>query len=113
MQVGFSLTSAPGCSHTTLLGDRREIMDGRDVRAVSSLYGGFWSFDFTDHCYMTNPYFPPDAFMDGLGDRLKVLVKAYPSTNRHISAMIASPLGLTSDELVVAKQFAVVGSEDH
>ncbi len=51
---------------------------------------------------MTNPYFPPDAFMDGLGDRLKVLVKAYPSTNRHISAMIASPLGLTSDELVVA-----------
>lgn len=77
-------------------------MDGQDVRAVSSLYGGFWSFDFTDHCYMTNPYFPPDDFMDALGARLKELVKAYPSTNRHISSMVASPLGLSPDELVVA-----------
>jgi histidinol-phosphate/aromatic aminotransferase/cobyric acid decarboxylase-like protein len=72
-----------------------------EVRSVSSLYGGFWNFDIQDFCYMTNRYFPPKEFLDSLAANLVTLVGAYPSTNRHLSSLVAEPLGLTSDELVV------------
>ena len=72
-----------------------------DLRAVSSLYGGFWNFDVQDFCYMTNRYFPPDEFIQSLSANLGALVGSYPSTNNHLSSLVAEPLGLTSDELVV------------
>ncbi len=77
-------------------------MEQPDVRYISSLYGGFWSFDVNDFCYMTNPYFPPDEFIDSLGARLRRLVKSYPSTNWHLSSLAAVPLGITHEELVIA-----------
>jgi threonine-phosphate decarboxylase len=77
-------------------------IDQKDVRSVSSLYGGFWNFDIKDFCYMTNPYFPPNEFFESMGANLKVLVKAYPSTNWHISSLVAKPLGLTHEEVVIA-----------
>ena len=77
-------------------------MNQLDVKYVSSLYGGFWNFEIKDFCYMTNPYFPPEGFVDALGSRLKQMIKAYPSTNWHISSLIAAPLGLTHEEVVVA-----------
>ena len=77
-------------------------MEQRNVRYVSSLYGGFWNFDIKDFCYMTNPYFPPQQFMDSLVSNLRVLVKSYPSTNWHISSLVARPLGLTHNEVVIA-----------
>ena len=77
-------------------------MEQRDVRYVSSLYGGFWSFDVKDFCYMTNPYFPPEEFIESLGSRLRELVKSYPSTNWYLSSLVAEPLGITHEELVIA-----------
>jgi threonine-phosphate decarboxylase len=73
-----------------------------DVRAVSSLYGGFWNFEIQDFCYMTNQYFPPDEFIESLSSRLRTLVKSYPSTNSHLSSLIAEPLGMGRQEVVVA-----------
>ncbi len=73
-----------------------------DVQYVTSLYGGYWDFKIKDFCYLTNPYFPPDRFMESLSARLVELVKAYPSTNWHISSMLAEPMGLTDKELVIA-----------
>jgi threonine-phosphate decarboxylase len=72
-----------------------------DVRAVSSLYGGFWNFDVQDFCYMTNRYFPPDGFFDSLSSNLRTLVQSYPSTNGYLSSLVARPLGMTHEELVV------------
>ena len=77
-------------------------MDNRDIRYYSSLYGGFWSFDVRDFCYMTNQYFPPDSFIEALSRRLTRLVKSYPSTNWYLSSLAAQPLGLTHEELVIA-----------
>ena len=72
-----------------------------DVRAVSSLYGGFWNFEVQDFCYMTNRYFPPEEFFESLRSSLRTLVTSYPSTNRSLSSLLAGQLGVTSDELVV------------
>ena len=77
-------------------------MEQRDMRNISSLYGGFWNFDVKDFCYMTNPYFPPQEFIDSLGANLRTLIKSYPSTNWYISSLVAKPLGLTHDEIVIA-----------
>ena len=71
------------------------------VQAVSSLYGGFWNFDLQDFCYMTNRYFPPADFIGELASSLPALVKAYPSTNRHLSSLVAAHLGLTHEQVVV------------
>jgi len=75
--------------------------DSRGARGVSSLYGGYWNFDVQDFCYMTNRYFPPKELLDTLSANLTTLVGAYPSTNWHLSSLVAEPLGLTGDELVV------------
>ena len=71
------------------------------VKAVSSMYGGFWNFDVQDFCYMTNRYFPPEEFLGALSSSLGTLVDSYPSTNRHLSSLVAEPLGMTPDQLVV------------
>ncbi len=77
-------------------------MEQRDLQYVSSLHGGFWNFDIKDFRYMTNPYFPPDEFMENLQSRLKELVKSYPSTNWRISSLVAEPLGLSHEHVVIA-----------
>ena len=71
------------------------------VQAVSSLYGGFWNFDIQDFCYMTNRYFPPEELIETLSLSLPKLVASYPSTNRHLSTLVAEPLGMTPDQVVV------------
>ena len=82
--------------------DKNSDVPDAEVKYVSSLYGGFWDLDVKDFCYMTNPYFPPEEFLTDLGSRLQVLIKAYPSTNWHISSLLAKSVGLTQQELIVA-----------
>ncbi len=82
--------------------DKNSDFPDSEVKYVSSLYGGFWDLDVKDFCYMTNPYFPPEEFLADLGARLQVLIKGYPSTNWHISSLLAKFLGLTQQELIVA-----------
>ncbi|MBT97286.1 MAG: hypothetical protein CL902_01490 [Dehalococcoidia bacterium] len=76
-------------------------MRTQEVDRLSSLYGGFWNHDVLDFCYMTNRYFPPKQFMDDLQARLPELVGSYPSTNVHLSSLLAEQLGLSQDGLVV------------
>ena len=73
-----------------------------NVHSVASLYGGFWNYNVKDFCYMTNPYFPPEEFLDDLGSRLRELVKSYPSTNWHLSSLVAATLNLTHEEVLIA-----------
>ena len=73
----------------------------QDAHYISSLYGGFWSFDVKDFCYMTNHYFPPEGLLEDMRGRLVDLIKAYPSTNWRLSSLFAEPMGLSHRESVV------------
>ena len=73
-----------------------------NVKAVSGLYGGFWNFDVQDFCYMTNRYFPPKEFLDSVAGNILTLIGSYPSTNRHLSSILADQLGMRQEEIVVA-----------
>ena len=76
-------------------------MPDQTVEYLSSLYGGFWDFEVKDFCYMTNRFFPPETLLEDMGLHLTELVKAYPSTNWYVSSLLAEPLGLTENEVVV------------
>ena len=78
------------------------------VQAVSSLYGGFWNFELQDFCYMTNRYFPPADLIGELASSLPELVKSYPSTNWRLSSLVAAPLGLTHEQVVVGNGAAEI-----
>jgi histidinol-phosphate/aromatic aminotransferase/cobyric acid decarboxylase-like protein len=73
----------------------------KTARYVSSLYGGFWNFGVKDFCYLVNPYFPPNEFIESLRLRLDELIRSYPSTNWYISSLLSKALGLTHDHIVI------------
>ena len=73
----------------------------QELNRLSSLYGGYWSQDVLDFCYMTNRYFPPRRMIEDLQARLPELIGSYPSTNWYLSSLMAEQLGLTHNELVV------------
>ena len=73
-----------------------------DRATISSIYGGYWNENLKDFRFMTNPYFPPDAFMDSLTTRVAQLVKSYPSTNWYVSELYAGLIDLDKDRLVLA-----------
>ena len=77
-------------------------MQSQDVRHLSSLYGGYWNHHVEDFCYMTNRYFPPHRLIEDLQARLPALLGSYPSTNWHLSSLLAEQVGLSHHELVVA-----------
>jgi len=73
----------------------------QELEQLSSLYGGYWSKNVLDFCYMTNRYFPPRRMVDDMQARLPELIGNYPSTNWHLSSLMASQVGLSHNELVV------------
>ena len=74
---------------------------GQELKHLSSLYGGYWSKNVLDFCYMTNRYFPPRRMVDDMQARLPELIGNYPSTNWHLSSLWGAQVGLTHNELVV------------
>jgi len=67
---------------------------------IKSLYGGYWNFDLKDFCYMVNPYFPPGDLLNSIADSLPLLSKSYPSTNKHISMLLADHLDADTENVV-------------
>lgn len=76
-------------------------MQTQEINHLSSLYGGYWTHNVLDFCYMTNRYFPPQRMIEDMQARLPELIGSYPSTNWHLSSLLAEQLGLTHEELVV------------
>ena len=76
-------------------------MQNKEINHLSSLYGGYWSHNVLDFCYMTNRYFPPQRLIHDLQARLPELMGSYPSTNWYLSSLLGKQVGLTENELVV------------
>jgi len=76
-------------------------MQTQEINHLSSLYGGYWTHNVLDFCYMTNRYFPPQRMIEDMQARLPELLGSYPSTNWHLSSLLAEQLGLSHNELVV------------
>lgn len=55
-----------------------------------------------DFCIPVNPYFPTEEVLNDLRNRLREILKYYPSDNRTISSVLADVLGLDAANVVVA-----------
>ena len=73
----------------------------QELKHLSSLYGGYWNKNVLDFCYMTNRYFPPQQMVDDMQATLPELIGHHPSTNWHLSLLVASHLCLPHTELFV------------
>jgi threonine-phosphate decarboxylase len=69
---------------------------------LASFYGGYWNDDVSDFRFMTNPFFPPQEFMQSLVGRLEELVTSYPSTNWYISELYSDIARVKNDQLVIS-----------
>ncbi|MCH7737755.1 MAG: histidinol-phosphate aminotransferase family protein [Chloroflexi bacterium] len=76
-------------------------MQSQEINHLSSLYGGYWSHNILDFCYMTNRYFPPRRMIENMQAKLPELLGSYPSTNWYLSSLLAEQIGLSHNELVV------------
>ena len=38
----------------------------RQYEFISSQHGGYWRYDFIDHNYLYNLYFPPEGFFENV-----------------------------------------------
>jgi len=56
-------------------------MQSQEIDHLSSLYGGYWTHNVLDFCYMTNRYFPPAKMVEDMQARLPELLGSYPSTS--------------------------------
>jgi len=86
----------------TASGDR----DGRAARAVEYdglqvEHGGYWRHGFVDHAYLYNLYFPPDALVRQLGDRIHELVLNYPVAQDVVARLVGELIGQPPDRIVV------------
>jgi len=76
-------------------------MNERDIKTFTGRYGGYWRDDILDFCYLTNPYFPPDAFIESLFSSLRRALKFYPSTQAVVAGFLADYLDVHPDTLFV------------
>jgi threonine-phosphate decarboxylase len=64
-------------------------------------HGGYWRYDFIDHSYLYNLYFPPEPFFDLLKRRIHELVLNYPVAQRTLAGWLGEWLAQPPERIVV------------
>lgn len=69
---------------------------------LSSRYGGYWRYeDVSDFCYLVNPYFPTEKFIDEMKFSFETLLREYPSGAGIQSLLAAKLFGCSQEQIVV------------
>lgn len=65
-------------------------------------FGGYWRYEgLHDFCYLVNPYFPNERFMDEMRARFETLIREYPSGMGVNSLLAGKYFGLKAESVVV------------
>lgn len=68
---------------------------------ISNQHGGYWRYDFVDHNYLYNLYFPPEEYLDHLRDHVKQLVLNYPMAQKDLAALVGDLISQPAERIVV------------
>ena len=68
---------------------------------ISGQHGGYYRYDFTDHAYLYNLYFPPEAVFAKLKDRIHDLVLNYPVAQDALAGLVSKIINQPSERIVV------------
>jgi len=75
--------------------------NSQKLNIISQEHGGYWRYDFVDHCLLYNLYFPPQKFMRALTERMSDLVLNYPAGQKSITWFLAQYLQEDPKYLVI------------
>lgn len=68
---------------------------------ISSQHGGYYRYDFVDHAYLYNLYFPPAEIFDKLKNKIHDLVRNYPVAQDVLAELVGKVINQPSDRIVV------------
>lgn len=72
------------------------------VRKYLQRYGGYWRYPaMRDFCYLVNPYFPNERFMNEMKSNFDVLVREYPSGMAVNSLLAGHFFGVRTENICV------------
>ena len=68
---------------------------------VSSEYGGYWRYGFTDHTYLYNLYFPPEGVFAYMRDNVYDLIESYPVGQDSLAGLLGILTNQPAQQIVV------------
>jgi histidinol-phosphate/aromatic aminotransferase/cobyric acid decarboxylase-like protein len=74
----------------------------RRYEFISGEHGGYWRYDFVDHAFLYNLYFPPDAVFTHFKNHICDLVLNYPVAQSPLARMVGALINQPEKEVVVS-----------
>ncbi len=68
---------------------------------ISSQHGGYYRYDFIDHAYLYNLYFPPEAIFTTFKDQIHDLVLNYPVAQDALAGLVGKIIDQPAERIVV------------
>jgi threonine-phosphate decarboxylase len=68
---------------------------------ISKLNGGYYRYNFTDHAYLYNLYFPPESMISKLKDNIHNLVSNYPVGQSELASLVGKVINQPRNRIVV------------
>ena len=68
---------------------------------VGKQHGGYWRFDFVDHAYLYNPYYPPQSVFTHFESHLRDLVLNYPVGQNVVARRVGTLIEQDPTNIVV------------
>jgi len=68
---------------------------------ISGEHGGYWRYDFVDHAYLYNLYFPPEPVFAHFRNNLHDLVLNYPVAQNALARMLGTLIDQPAERIVV------------
>lgn len=75
---------------------------------ISKQHGGYYRHNFTDHAYLYNLYFPPEAVFTTLKENIKDLVLNYPLAQNALAELISKIIDQPAERIVVGNGAAEI-----
>lgn len=75
---------------------------------ISKQHGGYYRHDFTDHAYLYNLYFPPEAVFSHLKENIEHLVLNYPMAQDALAELIGNVIQQSPANIVVGNGAAEI-----
>jgi histidinol-phosphate/aromatic aminotransferase/cobyric acid decarboxylase-like protein/choline kinase len=69
---------------------------------ISRQHGGYWRYDFVDHAYLYNLYYPPESLFTHFRSHVRDLVLNYPVAQTPLARMVGTLINQPDERIVVA-----------
>ena len=74
----------------------------RRYELIADQHGGYWRFDFVDHAYLYNLYFPPAPVFVHFKNHIQDLVLNYPVAQNPLAQLVGGLINQPADRIVVS-----------